>query len=264
MDDVEGQRKALSVSAILPAHNEAENLDPLVGELVHVLEDAAVDFEVIIVDDGSDDETPRIAGGLARSDPRIRAIHHSRNRGYGAALRSGFAAARHDWIFFTDADGQFEVEEFAKLIPLASENDFVSGYRKKRSDPWSRRAYGKMFSATVRTLFDVKIQDVNCAFKLFKKHLIEDAGLSMDGALINAELLTVAKRKGVDPAQVAITHRPRRTGESSGGSPRVILRAAREILQLWLRTRESKIPCAARAPRTRSHVRSLGIPRVDD
>jgi len=230
--------RGLEISAVLPAFNEDENLEAVARDLIKSLARVAGRFEVIIVDDGSADRTPELADGLSRENKAVRVVHHPSNKGYGAALVSGFKAARMDWIFFMDSDGQFEPAEVEKLIELTKANDFVAGFRANRADPWRRLAYGKLFSAIVRALFGVKARDVNCAFKLFKKELIEGHEFITGGALINAELLSVAKKKGVDPVETPVTHKPRLAGHSTGGSLMVILRAGREIIELWWRARK--------------------------
>jgi glycosyltransferase involved in cell wall biosynthesis len=224
------------ISAVLPAYNEAGELPAVAAELMAALARVAARFEIIIVDDGSRDDTVERAEKLAANDPRVRLVRHPRNRGYGAALRSGFAAAQYEWIFFTDADGQFIGAELPLLTARAPERDFIAGYRAVRSDPWQRRLYGRMFSALIRALFGVKARDVNCAFKLFKKGLLPPGGLTSEGALINAELLAAARARGVDPLEVPVSHRPRRSGRPTGGSPRVIARAVAELVRLRLRS----------------------------
>jgi len=238
MGDDRPSERVLSISAVLPACNEAPVLAEVARELDRVLAAAASRHEIIIVDDGSDDDTPRIADELEREIESVHAVHHPANRGYGAALRSGFDAAGLDWLFFTDADGQFKLSEIERLIPLAAERDLVVGFRETRNDPPERLVYGKLFSFAVRTLFGVKARDINCAFKLFKRDLIADADLRSDGALINAEIFVAAGKKGVEPLEVAVSHLPRNEGRATGGSLRVIAQAAREIFELWMRTRE--------------------------
>lgn len=240
MDDAKAKSCRPSISAVLPAYNEAPHLAEVVAGLTAALAAAADRFEVIVVDDGSADNTGALADELARRDPRVRVVHHSGNQGYGAALRSGFAAAREDWLFFMDADGQFEPREITNLVAWCPDRDLIVGYRADRRDPFARKLYGKIFSALVRALFRVRVRDVNCAFKLFKKNLLEGVVLRTRGALINAELLIAARQKHVSPLEVPVTHLPRRGGLATGGSPRVILRAAREILDLYRSDRKRK------------------------
>ncbi len=230
----------MEISAVLPAWNEAENLAAVVAGLAGALDAAAARHEIIIVDDGSQDGTGALADGLALSDGRVRVVHHPSRRGYGAALKSGFAAANYAWIFFTDADGQFDPAELGRLTAEAPGHRFITGFRARRADPWRRRASGFIFSAAVRTLFRVKATDINCAFKLFRKDLISGHDFITEGALINAELLAAAARQGVDPVEVAVTHRPRLKGLSTGGSARVIARAGREMVALYLDSRRNR------------------------
>jgi glycosyltransferase involved in cell wall biosynthesis len=228
----------MGISAVLPAFNEAENLAAVVQDLKKAMDQLTRHYEIIIVDDGSTDKTVAVSEDLSRDDLKVRLLRHPRNLGYGAALGSGFKAARLPWIFFTDSDGQFDLSELAKLAEKSAGHDFVAGFRAMRADPLLRRAYGFIFSALVRALFKVKATDINCAFKLFKRDLIEDHEFKARGALFNAELLAVARQKGVDPIEVAVTHRPRLKGKNTGGSARVIIRAGKEILALWLSSRK--------------------------
>ena len=236
----ETDARGISISAVLPAFNEAPNLAGVVSELTAVLAEAAPRFEIIVVDDGSRDGTSELADRLAKDDPRLRVIHHPRNLGYGSALRSGFGAAQYDWIFFMDSDGQFLPSEIKDLIRLSREHVFVAGYRARRQDPWPRRFYSALFSALVRALFGVKARDVNCAFKLFQRRLIAGVELISPGALINAELLAAAKDQGVNPLETPVTHRPRLSGRQTGGSLKVILRALTELVRLYLHRRKSR------------------------
>ncbi|HUT53838.1 MAG TPA: glycosyltransferase family 2 protein [bacterium] len=230
----------MEISVVLPALNESENLAAVVEGLAAALAGAAARYEIIIVDDGSRDGTAAVADGLAKSDGRVRVVHHEKRRGYGAALTSGFAAAKYDWIFFTDADGQFDPAELSRLAAEAPGHRFITGLRARRADPWRRRAYGFIFSAAVRALFKVKATDVNCAFKLFRKDLISGHEFLSRGALINAEILAVAAKQGVDPVEIAVTHKPRLKGFNTGGSARVMARAGKEIVALYLDSRKKK------------------------
>ncbi len=222
----------LEISAVLPAHNEAKNLEAVVEQCLNVLAEHCTAFEIVIVDDGSSDGTADLADRLAGSNQRVKAVHHPTNRGYGAALSSGFAAASLPLIFFTDSDGQFDIRELAELLPHLDRTDMVIGYREYRQDPLHRRIYGAIFSAAVRGLFSVQARDVNCAFKVFRKSLLDEVELVSPGALINAELLALAKSRGIDSTEVSVTHLPRVFGTQSGGSPRVIFKAVAELIAL--------------------------------
>ncbi len=228
------------VSCILPAFNEANNVESAVSSCKETLGRLWNEFEIIIVDDGSSDGTGDLADRLAASDPGIRVIHHERNLGYGAALRSGFSAALNPWLFFTDSDGQFDPTDLEKFIPHLDESDMVVGFRSPRVDPWNRVLYGRLFSAAIRFLFGVNARDINCAFKIFRRKILDGVELTSPGALINAELLAVARGKGVTPVEVPVRHLPRLQGRQTGGSIRVILRAVMELFSLLYRIRLKK------------------------
>ena len=201
----------VSLSAVLPAYNEAGNLEAVIAELPAALQTLAPEAEIIIVDDGSIDATGALADRLAAGVPGLRVIHHDRNRGYGAALRSGFAAAGRDWVFFMDADGQFDPADLAALVSRVRERDLVAGVRRNRMDPWPRRLYGRLFTLIARFVFGVRSSDINCAFKLIRRSRLSAARLTAEGALINVELLWELKRQGVEPLELPVTHRPRRS-----------------------------------------------------
>jgi glycosyltransferase involved in cell wall biosynthesis len=229
------------ITVVLPAYGEEANLETTVRGAVSALTQLGVSFDIVVVDDGSRDATGRIADALARESPRVTALHHPTNRGYGAALRTGFAAATQPWIFFTDSDGQFDVAQLARLLPLAASADIVAGYRRVRQDPWHRRLYGLLFGRVlVRLLLGVRVRDLNCAFKLMRRDLVQSLGLASDGALINAELLGKAMRRHARVVEVGVDHLPRRAGTPTGGRPDVILRALRELVAL--RTEIRRVP----------------------
>ena len=232
-----------TLSLILPAHNEAGNLEWVVREALAALPPHFRACAIIVVDDGSTDETPAIADQIAASNLRVRVIHHPRNRGYGSALRSGFDAARGDRVLFMDADRQFDIREVAKLAPLAERYDIVAGYRLKRHDPWRRVALGATFNTVVKILFGVRVRDIDCGFKLLRTELIHRLDLRAPGALINTEILALAHRQRATVAEVGVCHYPRPTGEQSGGSLRVVARSLDEMFRLWLRLRaEDRTP----------------------
>ncbi len=221
-----------SLSFVLPAFDEAENVAEAVARCVLVGERLGLTFEIIVVDDGSRDATLRIVDALAARDPRVRAVHHPRNRGYGAALRSGLAASRMERVFFTDADLQFDVGEVAGLLSLAARFDVVAGYRAPRRDPIGRRLLGWGWSRLVGLLFTLDVRDVDCAFKVMNRRVIEQVALRSRGALVNTELLVRARAEGFSLTQVPVTHYPRTAGKQGGASPRVVLRALTELVAL--------------------------------
>jgi glycosyltransferase involved in cell wall biosynthesis len=187
---------------------------------------------VIVVDDGSTDETGAIADDLAQGDRRIRVIHHERNLGYGAALQSGFRAARKDLVFYTDGDGQFDVGEMPALLALLADYDIVSCYRIRRQDNLMRKLNGWLWTRVIRLAFGLKIRDVDCAFKLYKRAIFDEIKMESTGALIDTEILARAVRQGYRITQRGVRHYPRTAGQQTGASWRVILRAFRELWQL--------------------------------
>jgi glycosyltransferase involved in cell wall biosynthesis len=221
-----------ALSLFFPLYNEEENIGEAVERALRLLPRVADEFEVICVDDGSRDRTGSIADRLAATDRRIRVVHHGANRGYGAALRSGIAAARHPWIFYTDGDNQFDLEDLPRLVALHAEHEIVTGYRSPRSDSWIRRWNGAGFNLLCRLLLGVRVKDVDCAFKLFRASIFEGMPLRAEGATIDLEILARARRRGARIAEVPVRHYPRRFGTQTGADLRVIARAFRELFRL--------------------------------
>jgi glycosyltransferase involved in cell wall biosynthesis len=229
------------LSAVVPVYDEVEALPAVVAALLAVPPPIAADLEVIVVDDGSRDGTGALADRLAATDSRVRVVHHERNRGYGAALRSGITAARLDYVFLTDGDGQFDLAEIARVAPLARAHDIVAGYRARRADPWRRRMAGRVWNALVRHLFGIPLRDVNCAFKLFRRDRLQSVRAESTGALISAELVAQVLRQGGTLVEVPVTHLPRRHGRATGGSVRVALRAMVEAVRLRRRVARERV-----------------------
>ena len=225
-------RRLPSLSVFFPCHNEVDNVEALVERTLEVLPQVADDYEVIIVNDGSGDGTRELADRLASEHPAVQAVHHDVNRGYGGALKSGFAAARHEFIFFTDGDGQFDVGEIDRLLPLLDDADMAVGRRIKRADSAIRIINAKAYMLMIRLLFGLKVRDIDCAFKLLPRRVIEAVSLRSDGALISAELLIKARHAGFTFAQVGVNHYPRLAGEQSGAKLSVILRMFRELWKM--------------------------------
>jgi glycosyltransferase involved in cell wall biosynthesis len=224
-----------SLSLVLPAHNEEANIGEVVRRAVEILPVFVDTFEIIIVNDGSRDRTGVIADSLAAADSRVRVVHHERNRGYGAALTSGFAATTGDSVMFMDADRQFDIADIRLLAPFVRDFDIVAGFRMERNDPIHRRVFAEVFNVTVRILFGVHLRDIDCAFKIIRGDLLREMPLTSPGALINTEIQALARRRKAQLAQVGVHHYPRVAGSATGGSPRVIVRAMRETLRLWWR-----------------------------
>lgn len=227
-----------ALSFFFPAHNEEANLEALVEEALAVLPGLADEFEVIAVNDGSRDRTAEIVDRLAAANARVRAIHHEVNRGYGAALRSGFAAARFPLICFLDGDRQFKVEDLGRLIERlqAQERpDVVLGYRLQRADPAIRLLYARIYRLCLRAFFGLRVRDPDCACKLFRREALEGIRLESGGAFMTAELLIKLRERGRRLVEVGVPHYPRTAGSPTGARPSVVLRAVKDFWLLRLR-----------------------------
>ena len=227
------------LSYFFPAHNEEANLEGLVAEALESLPAIADQFEIIAVDDGSKDRTAEIADRLAAEHPDIvRVVHHPVNRGYGGALRSGFEASRYELLAFTDGDRQFHVADLARLTArLAGPDrpDVVAGYRIKRADPVIRIVYARTYKLANRIFFGLKVKDVDCACKLFRREALEGVRVESGGAFFSAELLIKVQAAGRSVAQVGVPHYPRTAGTPTGAKPSVIWRAVKDFWGLRLR-----------------------------
>lgn len=226
---------AIGVSVFFPAHNEIENIGPLTEKTVQVLSELTDDFEVLIINDGSKDGTREKADELARRYPQVKAIHHEVNRGYGGAVKTGIASCCKDWIFFTDSDGQFDIAEIGLLLEHAANYDAVVGYRIDRRDPFHRKAFAFCWGTLIRLLFGFRCRDLDCAFKLFKRCYFEGIELKAEGAVISVEIFSILTRNRARIQEVGVHHYPRTAGQQSGGSPKVVARAFKELLKLYRR-----------------------------
>jgi glycosyltransferase involved in cell wall biosynthesis len=227
-----------ALSYFFPAHNEEANLEGLVAEALAALPALAERFEILIVDDGSRDATPAIADRLAAAHPEVRAVHHAVNLGYGAALRSGFAAAAMDLVAFTDGDRQFKVADLGRLTARmagADAPDVVVGYRIRRADPLVRIVYAKTYRLANRIFFGLRVRDVDCACKLFRRDALRDIRVESGGAFFSAELLIKLRARGRRVVEVGVPHYPRTAGSPTGAKPQVVLRAVRDFWRLRLR-----------------------------
>jgi hypothetical protein len=242
---------ALTLSLVLPAFNEAENLPIVVERALQILPRYFQRFEIVIVNDGSRDGTGAVADGLAGAYSPVNVVHHLKNRGYGGALVSGFAASRGDFVMFMDADQQFDIEDIDRLTPFIESHDIVAGFRMERNDPIHRRAFAEIFNVTIRVLFGVHMRDIDCAFKVFQGDLLRSIALTSSGALINTEIQAKARRQGATVQQVGVRHFPRVAGSPTGGNPKIILRAMRDTPRLWWHMRSYDPP----AGRPNSHGR---------
>jgi glycosyltransferase involved in cell wall biosynthesis len=225
-----------------PAYNEQENIARTVELALSQIGPLVPSIEVLAIDDGSTDQTPALADALAAADPRVR-VHHQPNRGYGGAIKAGFEEARGELICFSDGDLQFDLSEMSRLLErLADERkpvDAVIGFRIKRRDPFHRIFIAKAYNAIVSVAFGLRVRDIDCAMKLFRREVFDGLRLDADGPFLSAELLIKLRARGVRMAQVGVNHFPRAAGTNTGASFKKILRTFRDLAvlrwDLWTR-----------------------------
>ncbi len=221
-----------SLSVFFPCYNEQENIVTLVTNAMAVIPEVTDDFELIIVNDGSSDNTAAVADSLAEKYSQVKVVHHEQNSGYGMALQSGFRAASKEWVFYTDGDCQFDIAEIKDITHLAADYDIVTCYRKDRKDNIVRKLNGKAWGMLVNFLFGLGLRDIDCAFKLYRRSIFDSMELVSQGALIDTEVLARAKKAGRTMVQCGVSHYPRRFGQPTGGNIKVILKAFRELFKL--------------------------------
>jgi glycosyltransferase involved in cell wall biosynthesis len=231
--------KLKSISVVFPAFNEEENIEQAIKSAHEVMSMFFHETEIIVVNDGSSDETGAIIDRLSRETDYVVPIHHEVNRGYGATLRIGIQSSTKDLIFFTDSDLQFDIAEIGKLLKWVENYDIVAGYREKRADPWHRKLNAWGWNRFVWLLLGLKVRDIDCAFKLFHRRVFEHVRMESVGAMINTEILTKAHHAGMRLKEVPVSHYERSAGMQSGADLRVILRAFRELLKMRKKLRIS-------------------------
>lgn len=228
--------KINELSIFFPFWNEEKNIEKVVENAKKVTEGVAQKWEIIMVDDGSDDNTLKIAQKLAAKDRRLKVVTHKPNRGYGAALAAGFSHARYNYIVFTDGDLQFDFSEVTKFIEKIPKADIVIGFREKRRDKKLFKRLLLMYLLKVwdRLLFKFSYKDIDCAFKMFKREAVGQLmPLRSEGAMVSTEILAKATRKKMKIIEVGVTHYPRELGHQSGANFPVIIRAILESMILW-------------------------------
>lgn len=227
----------MNLSVVIPAYNEEANVVAAVEEVLRVMQTLSVEYEIILVNDGSRDRT----GEIARTQlvPRIsnfRLVEHFPNRGYGGALKAGFAAATKELIAFIPSDQQFKFSEITLLLDRLNPGiALVSGRRVKRQDNLIRRLNGFGWNLVVTVLFGRLVHDIDCGFKVFRREMLSHIHVESNGAMIDTELLAEAKARGYKFAEVPVTHLPRTAGSPTGANLKVIVRAFRDLLKFRLR-----------------------------
>jgi glycosyltransferase involved in cell wall biosynthesis len=235
---VTGIRKFASLSVFFPAYNDAPSLPELIAKTFAVLEEHAVDYEVIVVNDGSYDNTAEVLEELRlQFAPCMRVISHPENRGYGGALRSGFAAAQKDWVFYTDGDSQYDVSELPRLLELAGpRTGLVNGYKLQRHDPAHRIWIGNIYNFCARLLFRIRIRDIDCDYRLIRRDLLDKIQLTSTSGTICVELVRKLELSGCEVVETGVHHYPRLYGRSQFFRLRSLAVTFYQLVSLWMRT----------------------------
>ncbi|MEM4271064.1 MAG: glycosyltransferase family 2 protein [Candidatus Pacearchaeota archaeon] len=228
------KEKISELSIFFPFWNEEKNIEKVVKSAISVAKKVAKNWEIIMVDDGSSDNTLKIANMLSAKDSHLKVVSHKINRGYGASLKSGFKTAKYKLVVFTDGDGQFDFSEVTKFFSRIKESDIVIGYRQKRHDHPIRHILMNLLKIWDFIFFGFSFKDIDCGFKMFKKEALDRISpFKSEGAMITTEILAKAKKEKLKIDQVKVSHYPRIYGDQSGGNLRVILRAIKESFILW-------------------------------
>ena len=223
-----------SISVVFPVYNDARSIGEMVSDVRDVLERRFHDWEIILVNDGSEDDSAEVVERLAASDRRICVVHHRGNQGYGAAINTGFAHSTGELVFYTDSDGQFDPRELERLLAHIDGTDLVTGVKRRRSDAWIRRIEGSFYHAVTRFIFELSVRDVDCNFRLLRRHVVDKImPLWCREGAVGAEMLAKAKAWRCRVAQVPVNHFPRRYGRSQFFCFKHISRSILEIFELW-------------------------------
>lgn len=222
-----------SISVVFPVYNEQGSIEKVVNSALKFLPDTFSNFELIIVDDGSNDRSLQIINRLCHESAKLKVIHHERNMGYAATLKSGFNAAKYPLIFFMDCDGQFDISDIKNLLEFIEEFDIIAGIRKKRMDSVYRVLLGNLYNRLNSLLFNIKSSDVNCGFKLLRRSVLENTALHSKSGFINVEIMVRAKEKGHLIKEVVVRHYPRCNGKQNGASVKVFFLKILDITRFF-------------------------------
>ncbi|HAY32835.1 MAG TPA: glycosyltransferase family 2 protein [Ignavibacteria bacterium] len=220
----------ISLSVFFPAYYDEKNIGKVVDAAVKVLEEMKLkEYEIIIIEDGSPDRTGEVADELALKYEKVRVIHHEKNMGYGATLKDGFLSAKLDYVFYTDGDNQFDLEELKKFVALLPYSDIIVGYRKHKQYSLYRKFTSLCYNYLLKLVFDIHYWDIDCAFKLFKTDLFKKIKIDSVDAFIDAEIMLKANLLDYKVTEIGVMHLPRVDGISTGARPSVIIRTIKEV-----------------------------------
>jgi glycosyltransferase involved in cell wall biosynthesis len=226
----------VSVSAFFPCYNDQHSISTMVLDARQALASRVDDFEIIVVDDGSADDSVRVLEALREDVGELRIVRHESNRGYGGALISGFAASSRQWVFYTDGDAQYDASELVRCIDAATDTtDVVQGWKMGRGDPWYRKVIGRTYHHVVRILFGLKVRDTDCDFRLIRRTLLDRVELTSTSGVICVEMMRRFDQAGAAFVEVGVSHHTRPHGRSQFFRLPAILRSARQLVSLWWR-----------------------------
>jgi glycosyltransferase involved in cell wall biosynthesis len=243
------QPVAPSISAFFPCYNDASTIATMVTSVGNTLQRLTDDFEVIVVNDGSGDDSAAVLAELQRRLPYLRVVTHDTNRGYGGALRSGFTAASKDLVFYTDGDAQYDPCELEQLYAeLTPDCDVVQGWKLERHDALHRKLIGGLYQRFVRFVFNLNVRDVDCDFRLIRREVLDSFPLSCDSGCITVELVARIERAGFSVRELGVHHYPRPYGHSQFFSPRRVGETLWQLAGLWFRLQLSEQPSTMLLP----------------
>lgn len=230
------KKKLSSLSVVFPAYNDEQSIPKLVKKTLEILPQVANKYEVIIVDDGSEDKTANILKKLKGTIRFFKIINHKRNLGYGVTLTDGFKAAKNDFIFYTDSDGQYDVSELKKLVENLDETtDMVTGFKVNRADPLMRRTVGYLYNKFVKTVFGLKVKDVDCDFRLFHRKILKGLKFRITSGAFDVEFIEQLQKKKVCFKEVPVHHYPRPYGQSQFFKPKRIIKSLWDLGKIWIK-----------------------------
>lgn len=234
-------KKLKSLSVFFPVFNEESNLEVLVDQALRIVPTLAKKYELLIINDGSTDDSLKIARDISKKHKEVKVFVHEKNIGYGEVLKTGIKKSQYEWIFWTDSDLQFDLAELANFVKETNKNEAIIGYRKKRVEGLKRLMNASLFKLYINLLFRLHVRDIDCAFKLFRADLLKKLKLSSGSAFTSAEILYRLKKKGVKFKEIAVNHYPRLYGQATGANLKVIVKACYEALITYLNIKFSSL-----------------------
>lgn len=254
--------KRYSISAFFPAYNNAGSIGDIIHAGAQLLQALEADYEIVVVNDGSTDGTRALLDALAHGLPFLKIIHHETNQGYGAALITGFANCSKELIFYTDGDAQYDVNELSLLLQSFGDNiDIANGYKISRSDPKHRVILGWIYQHLMRLIFGLKIKDVDCDFRLFRRRCLEQVELTFDSGVICIELMKKLQTNGCRIVEVPVHHYRRPSGTSQFFRLKHLIRVFVQLFSAWwtlvIRQKITRLPIMIRAGRLAGRVTTI-------